>query len=265
VTPEWYASQPKEEVKRCNLCGGTRFKPFAREDRYGLPVESVQCKSCRLIFLNPRMTTEAYAEFYRNGTYRELLSEFYGRPFTTQSIEEDQRKYADKVIGLLAPHQVRLVSWLDPFSAGLPKRLLDIGGSTGVVAEAVAKQFGLDAIVIEPSEVEAKRAMSRGLRVWSGMIEDFEPDRALFDAILLCQTMDHLLDIMGALRTIRTWLADDGLFFCDLAWNNPIKVDHPYYLDDHTAKDYFRRAGFKALYEGKDADGTHLNYLLGRA
>lgn len=254
MNAEWYNAQPKEEVTACNLCYGTRFDGVATQDRYGLPVTAVRCKACGLTFLNPRMTREAYAQFYQNGVYRKLLSKYYGRKIDAESIEEEQRHYAGRVMRILLPFtKARKVG-----------SLLDIGGSTGVVAKSMANWFGIDATVLEPSEEEAQRAKDKGLTVWLGTIEDLEPDGTRFDVILLCQTIDHLLDITGSLRTIRALLEDDGVMFCDVVWNTPIKVDHPYYLDDQSAEDYFRRVGFKVLWCQKDADNVHLNYVLGR-
>lgn len=250
-----YSAQPKKEVQSCNLCGGTRFAPVADGDRYGLPVKSVMCLGCWLVFLNPRMTADAYREFYRDGHYRKLLSEFYGREIDAKTIEAERQVYAKKVIRLLEPY----------LKARRVATMLNIGGSTGVVAEAVVKAFGCEGAIIESSEDEAQRALSRGLRVMLGAIEDHEPDGERFDLILLCQTIDHLLNIMDSLRTIRALLEDDGVLFVDVVWNTLIKVDHPYYLDDLTAPDYFRRVGFRQLGVDRDPDGTHLNYVLGKA
>jgi hypothetical protein len=251
---DWYSAQPLEDVKACNLCGGHRFDPHAQKDRYGLPVISVRCHACGLIFLNPRMTPEAYRDFYRNGTYRGLLSEFYGRPINAETIEAEQQAYATKLTSLLM--QFRRIHGM--------KTLLDIGGSTGVVADCVSNHFNLEPTVLEPSEAEAKRAIKRGLRVYNTTIDQWDTaeSRDRYDLVLLCQTIDHLMDIRMALRKIRAMLTDDGLLFVDVVEGSPIKVDHPYYLDDKTAPEYFRRVGLKVLSEARDPDGVHINYML---
>lgn len=253
-----YSAAPKEEVKACNLCSGTRFDPLLHEDRYGLPVDSVRCQDCGLAFLNPRMTRDAYRDFYAKGHYRELLSEFYGRRIDAETIKKEQRAYAVKVIRLLEPH----------LKARRVASLLDVGGSTGVVAEAVATSLGLDvrdAVVLEIAGDELDRAKKRGLRILDGLIEDIEPDGERFDLILLCQTMDHLLDIAGSLRTLRMMLEEDGLLFADIVSGDPIKVDHPYYLGEQTTRDFLKRAGFKVLSSAPDADGKHVNFVCGAA
>ena len=96
--------------------------------------------------------------------------------------------------------------------------------------------------MLEPSEMEADRAEKRGIRVIRSTIEALEPDER-FDVVLLCQTIDHLLDVAGSLRKIRGLLNEGGRFFVDAVWNTPIKVDHCFYLDELTAPEYLRRSG----------------------
>ena len=73
-----YAAQPKQAQDACNLCGRSEFVILAHRDRYGYPAEAHACRHCGLVFLNPRMTAEAYGRFY-DGIYRPLVSAFHGR------------------------------------------------------------------------------------------------------------------------------------------------------------------------------------------
>ena len=260
-----YAAQPKERVEACNLCGKASYEQFATRDRYGLPVQSVTCLGCGLVFLTPRMTAAAYRDFYRDGDYRALLSEFHGRPVTAETIEADQVGYAERLIKLLEPH----VSG-QPFTT-----MLDVGGSTGVVAEAVAQQFGLVATVLEPSDAEGDRAALRGLKIIPGTIEQCTIGTDRYDLVLLCQTVDHLTDIRQALRTIRGLLAEGGLFFVDIVdyrvplrkvgREGAIKVDHPYYLEPWTMDAYLAQAGFERLHSQVASDGMHVDFVCGAA
>ncbi len=248
-----YNAQPKETVERCNLCGAGSFARRDRRDRYGHEVSMSQCHQCGLRFINPRMTSDAYVAFYRDGHYRRLLSEFYGRPITAESIEDEQTEYADRLISLLGAH----------LEGTNVETLLDVGGSTGVVAEAVARQFDLDATVLEPSEAEAARAEARGLNVIRLPIEYLEPTCGKYDVVLLCQTIDHLLDIRAALETIKAMMNDGGLFFLDVVLNGPVKIDHPYDLDECAVLFYLATAGFEVLTSGPAGDGLHHYFVCG--
>ncbi|RLJ01835.1 MAG: hypothetical protein DRP10_03030 [Candidatus Aenigmatarchaeota archaeon] len=48
----------------CCVCGGENFELLSEKDRYGLYVPVVICKDCGLIYTNPRMTQDAFNQFY---------------------------------------------------------------------------------------------------------------------------------------------------------------------------------------------------------
>ena len=57
-----------EEVP-CNICGVSSTTVFAERERFGLPIISVQCRECGLLYLNPRPTKRMY-EAYNRADYR---------------------------------------------------------------------------------------------------------------------------------------------------------------------------------------------------
>jgi hypothetical protein len=135
-----YAKQPLQVRSACNLCGGERFVSVTHRDRYGYPARADGCLRCGLVFLNPVMTADAYAEFYAD-VYRPLVSAYHGRLIDAETIQDEQREYAAVCAELLAPH-------LEDRGA---KTLLDVGGSTGVVAHHLKERFDLNATVIDPA------------------------------------------------------------------------------------------------------------------
>jgi SAM-dependent methyltransferase len=257
----WHpAAEELERVDACNLCGGGTFVTIAHADRYGFPLASAACTTCGLVFLDPRPGANAYDAFYRDA-YRPLVSAFHGRRIDPVSLEAEQQVYAEALVGLLAPY-------LADRSGG---SLLDVGGSTGVVAEAVCAAFGLDGTVLDPAPEELERAGGRGLAAVPGTIESFEPD-GRFDVVLLCQTLDHVLDAGGALRKLRDVLADDGLLFVDVvdfraayvrAWNveAATKVDHPYAFTEDTIEALLARSGLTVARKDYAADRLHVGYV----
>jgi SAM-dependent methyltransferase len=256
-----FTNQPKLAVTACNLCGGVRFVVITHRDRYGYPAPACACADCGLVFLNPLMTQEAYSRFY-DGVYRPLVSAYHGRLIDAQSIQSDQRVYAEDRADLLAPYIER---------SGL-KTLLDIGGSTGVVAHHLAQRFGLEATIIDPAPLEVQQARARGLETITGLIENYQPDGQRFDIVGLFQTVDHLLDIKRTLQVIRELINPRGILFVDIvdfraaylrSWSveDAVKIDHPYYLTKETMVAYLRRAGFEPLREDYAADHLHISYV----
>jgi methyltransferase family protein len=267
-----YAVQPKAWVSACNLCGATTFVVLNRRDRYGYPAQANACRRCGLVFLNPRMTADAYGRFY-DGVYRPLVSAYHGRLIDAQTIQDEQREYA-------ADREQFVRPFLAPGSDGATggsedpplRTLLDVGGSTGVVASHFANAFGLDATLIDPAPLEIAQAKQLGIETITGLVESHDFGDRCFDLVLICQTVDHLLDIAGTLKKVRELLTDPGLLFIDIvdfraaylrngSVDEAIKIDHPFYLTEHTMPAYLRRAGFDVLRTDYAADHLHVSYI----
>jgi len=120
-----YGAQHKDPVPECNFCGCDVQELVETHDRYGFQARSVKCGQCGLVYLSPRLTVAGYCDFY-DQWYRKLVSAYHNRNINAKSIEAEQQHYATE-----------WCNWVEPF---MPKRLdtqlLDIGGSTGVVAFA---------------------------------------------------------------------------------------------------------------------------------
>jgi len=256
-----YAAQPKRPLTSCNLCGAAEFVILAHRDRYGYPAQAHACRRCGLVFLNPRMTAEAYGRFY-NGIYRPLVSAFHGRLIDARTIQDEQREYA-----------IERAEFIRPFiTSSVRKTLLDIGGSTGVVAHHVAREFGLKGTLIDPAPLEVEEAQRLGLETVTGLVEEHDFGQRRFDVVISCQTVDHLLDVAGTLARVRQLLSDNGLLFIDIVdfraaylrnWSveDAVKIDHPYYLTEPTMVAYLRGSGFEVLRSDYAADHLHVSYV----
>lgn len=245
----------------CNLCGSGAFIVLTHRDRYGYPAEAHGCRRCGLVFLNPVMTAEAYGSFYAN-MYRPLVSAYHGQLIDARTIQAEQRQYAAERGDFLAPF----------LQGRRGTRMLDIGGSTGVVAHIWARRFGLEATVLDPAPLETAEAQALGLETIEGLVERHDFGTRRFDVIALCQTIDHLLDVAGTLRRVRELISADGVLFVDIVdfraaylrnWSveETIKIDHPYYLVEFTATALLERAGFEVIRADYEADHLHVAYV----
>jgi ubiquinone/menaquinone biosynthesis C-methylase UbiE len=256
-----YAAQPCDLVMTCNLCGGNVLVTITQRDRYGYPAHASACARCGLVFLNPRMTAAGYGRFY-DGVYRPLVSAFHGRLIDARTIQAEQRDYAADRAEFARPFLSR---------AGL-STMLDIGGSTGVVAACFAQAFGLTGTLIDPAPLEVEEARALGLETMTGLVEEFDFGGRQFDLVLICQTVDHLLDVAGTLKRVRELLTPNGYLFIDIVdfraaylrnWSveDATKIDHPYYLTQDTMTAYLRRTGFESMRAAYAADHLHVSYL----
>ncbi len=256
-----YAAQDKEHSAGCNLCGARgREVEVARRDRYGYPATLVVCGRCGLGYLSPRLSATGYARFYA-GVYRPLVSAYHGRRIDAHSVQLEQLDYA-----------AGLAAFLEPWLGSSSQTILDVGGSTGVVAGVLAESLNARATILDPAADELAVAHAAGMEVVTGLAEDFEPGERRWDLVLLCQTIDHLLDVRGTLAALRRMTAPGGRAFVDILdvgcmvpWMDGIeqvvKIDHPYYLTRSTAVAFFDLAGYKVVGERSSDDG-HRGFVL---
>lgn len=255
-----YKAREKQWISSCNLCGGAKFTVLNHTDRYTFPASANACDNCGLVFLNPVMTKAEYGEFYAR-IYRPLVSAYHGRLIDANTIQAEQADYAQA-----------LSVFLEPYLGGKQfKNLLDVGGSTGVVASALAKRFNLAATVLDPAADELACAKAEGFTVVPGFVEDYN-GKERFDVIIVCQTIDHFLDARGAMTKLRELINPNGLLFVDIVdlraaylrnWSveEAIKIDHPYYFTEASAKALLARSGFEVVRSNYAADHLHIGYL----
>jgi SAM-dependent methyltransferase len=235
----------------------------SRCDRYGFPAILLVCVRCGLGWLSPRLTAAEYRDFYAD-VYRPLVSAYHGRTIDATTVQEEQREYASELVGFLRDAL-----------PGAPRSILDVGGSTGVVGGAIADALGGEVTVLDPAPDELAVARESGMEAIEGLAEDFDPGGRKWDLVLLCQTIDHLLDVAATLRAIRRMTGDDGFAFVDVldvlfmsrrrgAVEGAVKIDHPFYLTRSTALGFFTRAGLSVIAERMSDDG-HWGFLLAPA
>ncbi len=254
-----YGAQPLEPVPVCNLCGHDGAVEASGRDRYGYPAVVVVCRRCGLGRLSPRMTADAYAAFYA-GNYRRLVSAYHGRRIDAETLPLEQRGYA-----------LALADFLERLATSPPAAILDVGGSTGVVAGVLAARFGARATVLDPSPGELAVARAAGMEAIRGFAESFDPGGQRWDLVLLCQTIDHLLDARASLAAMRAMTAPGGRAFVDILDIGVLlerhgigalaKVDHPSYFTRPTALALFARVGYEVVDERLTDDG-HRGFAL---
>ncbi|MDQ3762338.1 MAG: class I SAM-dependent methyltransferase [Actinomycetota bacterium] len=256
-----YGVLATQRPAECNLCaaGGCAVE-VAERDRYGYPATFVVCRCCGLGYLCPRLSATQYAHFYSE-IYRPLVSAYHGRRIDAETVQPEQRDYA-----------AGLAAFLLPLLPSRPHTILDVGGSTGVVSSVLGARLNARATVLDPSLDELAVARAAGMETIAGLVEDFDPRGRRWDLVLLCQTIDHLLDVRGTLAALRQMMAAGGRAFVDIvdvdvllrrtgSIERVVKIDHPYYLTRATATALFALTGFRIIAERLTGDG-HRGFVL---
>jgi len=148
----------------------------------------VSCAECGVIYENPRYTEDVILQGY--AAYNE-------------SAHDSQ-------------HAMRAASFLgglEAVRAHIPApgaKVLDVGTAGGAFLEA-ARQFGYDAVGLEPSRFMAEQARQRGLNVIAGTLEEqtFAPES--FDMVCLWDVLEHVARPRDMLARIRGILKPQGV------------------------------------------------------
>ncbi len=251
-----------QTVVQCNVCESESSVIISNQDRYGFNVRTAMCLQCGLIYVVDQFTAAGYEEFYGDGNYRRLIERFKGKEQSIERIQRSQQTYATSLANTFQGFK----------SIEKGGRLLDIGGSTGLVAHEFARRFSFQAIVLEPAVEEAEAARASGLETVTDAIENWNTSEQ-FDLILLCRTIEHVVDFNLTLRRIRQLISPDGVFYCDIAEFVEIcrqegppfattKIDHCYWLTQETASNIFQHYGFEIVSIQTTLPANQLGFLL---
>jgi 2-polyprenyl-3-methyl-5-hydroxy-6-metoxy-1,4-benzoquinol methylase len=91
-------------------------------------------------------------------------------------------------------------------------RLLDIGCAYGLFLKAASKNFECEGIDISKHAISvAKKYVTKEVKLHVGSVENMRLNRG-FDVICCFDVLEHLPNLDKALRTIKNYLNNDGIF-----------------------------------------------------
>lgn len=250
---------------RCNLCGDTQYEVLHRAKsgsntlnaseftctsiKHGNFGQIVRCRKCGLIYRNPRESSEELTDVYKNTIDDVYSYEARGRYLTFRKLLEFVSLY------------------------GEPGYLCDVGCYTGIFLD-LAKEEGWKVFGIEPSVWASAEARKMGLRVINGTLEKLHCFDTRFDAVTMWDTIEHLSDPAGSLRTIGDNLKDNGLLFFTTMDTGSLFVKclgkkwpwfmkmHLYYFTRETMTDMLKECGFTVLCIKTYSHIVSLRYLI---
>lgn len=249
----------KLETIKCNICGSEEFANICNQTVNGLKANTVICKVCGLIFINPRMTKSDYDEYYKS-FYRHDRAEIKNRKFSSDLSKnfENARKFGKAIVNYMGQF----------VEDGLT---IDVGSSTGGILYGMKEsRNNLDLLGIEPSIEESQYAISNGVKTIRALFEDIDLDLDNKASNILCvQSLNHLLDPKKFLSWSYKTLKPRGhIFLAVKNWRHQVyrmgklqsavQIDHVYMFTPETLSILCKSAGFKIVYidvdEGKATD-----------
>ena len=230
--------------RACEVCEGKTFREFGHKNDHTF----TRCDTCGLERIDPPPTDE---------TLERIYGEHY---YDAWGLKRDH----DAVAKIKRQTFERVVSGAGSLKPGA--RVLDLGAATGFLLE-VAKEQGFEVYGLELSEfgaAEIARKFGKD-RVFRGQLEDASFEGAAkgsFDAIFMCDYIEHVRDPRGVLDLVYEWLAPGGVAaittprldslsrkLMGMGWTH-YKTEHLYYFSNQALERLMKRAGF-TNYRGK--------------
>lgn len=131
----------------------------------------------------------------------------------------------------------------------------DIGGGNGYVAKGI-QSIGVETILVEPGEKGCSNARRRNINnVVCSTIEDAGFEKNSMPAIGVFDVVEHFKDDVGLLRTLHSYLQQDGLIFItvpafNFLWSN--EDDYAGHFNRYTIPSLTKKletVGFKVVYD----------------
>jgi len=193
------------------------------------------------------MTDAARRDFYGSGRYRRLCAAVTGKPWDDPAyLRKAQLVYADR--------------WRARWSDGPPLawsgRWLDYGGSTGVVSAHWREQ--LVTVTVADYGDGATTTPEAALAVPEGT----------YDAILCCQTLDHLREPLQTLRDFRRVATPGARLFVDVVKLEctKYKLSHDtYYPTAASFLGLVERSGWEVRWLDAETHPSHYSVLAVRS
>jgi SAM-dependent methyltransferase len=240
-----------DELPGCPACADGRRRPRYR--KFGLDL--VQCQGCGLVYANPRLSPE---EIWRRYNPDYFWNEYL------PALGVNGGKYDLEIFDARHAAMLRLIEKQVPRRG----RLLEIGAAAGFFLKA-AERAGWDAAGIELSAEAVKFARGElKLDVRQETAENLTFPPASFDAAVMFDVIEHLLDPLLVLRHVRAALKPGAIlvvstpnfnaltrFALGLDWAVLSPAEHLFNFSARSLELALRRAGFSPVilerrYEG---------------
>jgi SAM-dependent methyltransferase len=270
--PAAAAAQAQLESVPCNLCGSDGFRvraPSRRDPSRPIDLETVfrssgdeplmdqlvECTSCGLVYVRPRLRADLVLTGYEGGTDKGFVSQAAFR-------ERTFRRCLDRIERVQRPPG---------------RRVLDVGAAGGSFL-AMARERGYEPLGCEPSSWMCGFAREHyGLELTPGTLFEMAVDPGSVHLLSLWDVLEHTPDPRAVLDHARRLLAPGGVLaisvpdYGSLAarlmgrrWVFLLTV-HLYYFTRRTLGELLRRAGFEPLRFEPHRQTLELGYVAQRA
>jgi len=247
-------------ILRCQLCGSSERRTKFSEP----PFDILECTDCGLVYVTPRLSSEALAEVYGASYWK--------------SDNPKNRGYSDyaKDGPLYLKTFQRRMALVNKWVHG-KSRVIDIGCAAGFFIQVMA-EHGHDVLGIEPSAPiaeHAKQAVGAD-RILIGDL-DSVPKHCIapgtFDLVTMWDVIEHIPDPQQTLHHVRQLLAPGGKLLLETQnvsshwarmlgrrWHHYKHEEHLYHFTPQTIERLLGDCGFAVLHNSAAYAGKYVSF-----
>jgi ubiquinone/menaquinone biosynthesis C-methylase UbiE len=264
------------ETVDCNLCGKNDYsivydskynqekhddlkEKFKSSGDETLIDQVVKCKSCGLIYVNPRIKSDLIIDGYSEGEDSAFASQAKGREIT------------------FGRNLSILESYLKKNKLNYPGKILDIGTANGSFLY-VAKKKGWEVFGVEPNKWLCDWAKKNyDIEIKPGILSDYRFEDEFFDVVCLWDVLEHVPDPTAVLTECKRILKKGGVIvvnYPDIGslpskimrrkWVFLLSV-HLYYFTSQTIGKMLNKTGFDVIVNKPHFQNLELGYLVKRS
>jgi len=192
----------------CPGCGGSHYNTITRTYDYDyfttdIPFTVVRCRSCDLLYLNPRPLLSE-------------ISKIYPKEYSAYHFNNIRNPIIRKARNYMQSRKARRILNYISASSESPC-ILDVGcGSPALLSlihHASSKPIELYGNDFNPDIMRDVR--EAGFKTVDGNLENVDWQEKFFDVIVMNQVIEHLFDVTTVLRKIHQLLKDGGILFIE--------------------------------------------------
>jgi SAM-dependent methyltransferase len=180
----------------CPACGLDQALPAFQ--KFGFTYQ--RCGNCRTIYMSPRPSEAALAEYYANSENYAYFAKYIFPASETTRRDKIHKPWLDRIIGYAERLQV-------------PRgTLLEVGAGFGTFAAlAAASAFFDRVVVIEPTPTMAAACRARGVEVIEKRVEDAAGEFSNVSVSCAFEVIEHLFEPRRFVFALHRLLAPGGL------------------------------------------------------
>ena len=225
-----------KDIAECPLCSSTKKRHFEIIEEDGQSISFQICRRCGLVYQSPRMDESELKQFYER-EYR-IQRQESENPIKKDLLMQDARARA--VLGMVQPHLSAVT------------RHLDLGSSSGALLQRFHEQYKCASVGVEPGEAYRHFSKSQGLKVFPSLDALTEADESPFDLISLMHVLEHVVDPVQTIRSLRESNMMPGGYLLlevpNLIEHESLELSHLYAFSQSTLRETVQQAGFRVMW-----------------